>query len=468
MASKWATTLLAAIGLISTADADAGDEWRAYINSSCVVADEPFLIPESDDDAADRSALFFGAIATKLAGALMSVAVDGAVGGHQAGARKESKFVTAEDFNLYLADLSESPAAVVTPRMGCFTVVAGAFADDSVDCTGNYVPREVSPESLQQPPSAWQTLRTDNSVENVLRRANICMMGKTKSVHEARILFSEDRTAYRMHGAGYWINSLSSTRSSRAKRNLLYTLEIVEPSEGNVDRVLSTAWINIGQVSAGDSAVNSSAASRSDWLRVPAMSSSARRAHKLDTSVHQDVIGHIDALERAVVRDARLLDGIRVRAESAGTDVRAALDSEMARIRVRIVTSGAMLDARLAEYDDLPRPTLRYMPVTMRFGITESRSEKRSMRMLAAMLEMNKELLTQTASDMVVFGRSLDLDSSEVDLDSLRQTYFDALVAVETGSTESGDDFEEIQQRLAVAKQSYDAARVTDGLGPVQ
>ena len=90
------------------------------------------------------------------------------------------------------------------------------------------------------------------------------------------------------------------------------------------------------------------------------------------------------------------------------------------------------------------------------------------MRMLAAMLEMNKELLTQTASNMVAIDRSLDLESGEVDLESLRQTYFDALVAVETGSTESGDDVEVMQHELAIAKQSYDAARVADGLGPVQ
>jgi hypothetical protein len=462
--------LLVTSMLIATAYAadsrSANPEWRAYINNSCIVADEPFLLPESDDDSDDRFPLFLGAIATKLAGALINVAVDGAVGGLRAGgARKDSTYVIAEDFNLYSVDLSESPAAHVTPRMGCFTIVAGTFAGKSVDCTGEYIPRDVAPDMLQQPQSTWTTSRTDNSIENILRRANVCLLGETKSVHEARIIFSEDKTAYRMQGAGYWINSLSSTKSTRAKRDMLYTLEIVEPAAGNVDKVLSTAWISVGKVSAGSTAPDYAAADSSDWLRVPPMSYSARRAHQSDTATHKDVLGHIEALERSVVRDARLLDGIRTRAKTAPPEVRAALDKEMARIRVRIVTSESMLDARHSEYGDLPLSDLSYMPVTMRFGITESRSEKKAMQALAAVLESNKEYVTQTADEMIGIDRSFELASDEDDLDSLRRTYFDALVAVTTESAETSD---ELKRELDIARLSFNTARVADGLTPIQ
>ena len=473
MALKRTIILLVTSMLIATAYAadsrSANSEWRSYINNSCIVADEPFLLPEFGDGSADRFPLFLGAIATKLAGALINVAVDGAVGGLKAGAaRKEFTYVIAEDFNLYSVDLSASPAAHITPRMGCFTVVAGTFAGNSVDCTGEYIPRAVAPEMLQQLPSSWTTTRTDNSVENILRRANICMSGETKSVHEARIIFSEDKTAYRLHGAGYWINTLSSTNSTRAKREMLYTLEIVEPAAGNVDKVLSTAWISVGKVSAGSTALDYTAVNSSDWLRVPPMSNSARRAHQSDTATHKDVLGHVEALERSVIRDARLLEGIRARAETAPPEVRAALDKEMARISVRIVTSESMLDARLSEYGDLPLSVLSYMPVTMRFGITESRSEKKTMKVLAAVLESNKEFVTQTADEMIGIDRSFDLASDEDDLDSLRRIYFDALVAVTTESTEISDDHEELKHELEIARRSFNTARIADGLTPIQ
>jgi len=468
MASKWLITVFAATVLVATtyaADSRPGDDWRVYINSSCIVSDEPFLLPELDDEATARLVPLFGFIATKLAGTLVHTVIESIDRGGSA--RKDTRYATASDFNLYMADLRDSPAAVVAPRLGCFTVVAGEFDADSNDCTSEYLPREVSQESLQQPKSEWQTTRSDSSIENVLRRANVCMIGEAKAVYEARIVFSDDKTAYRMINAGYWINSLWSTKSSKAKRNLLYTLEFVEPSGDSVGRVLSTAWVNVGQVSAGDTAADDAAASRSDWLRVPPISVSARRAHQSDTAVHQDVIAHIEALERAVVRDARSLAGIRMRAETANPEVRRVLDQEMARIGVKIVTTEAMLDARYAEYEDLPRPALAYMPTMMRFGITEIRSEKKAMQFLAAILDANSDKLVQTASEMVAFNRSLDPDSAQVDMESLRQRYFDALVAVDTGTSDSNGNDEELNRELAVARQLYNAARISEGMSSI-
>jgi hypothetical protein len=469
MASKWSITLLALLVLLSATyaadNSSVDNDWRVFINSTCIITDEPFLLPQSDDEAAARVAPLFGILVSKLASTLISTVIEGTVvglGGQAA--RKDTKYVNAKDFNLYLADLSESPATTINPRLGCITVVAGQFHPDSLDCTGDYIPREVSVESLQLPQSEWQTARTDNSVENILRRANVCMAGQTKSVYEARIQFSDDKTAYRMNNAGYWINSLMSTKSTTASRNLLYTLEMVGPSAGSGGPVLSTAWVNIGQVSAGDTA---SGSDRSDWLRVPPMSRSARQVHASDTAVHEDVIGEIDALERAVMRDVRLLAGIQERARTANPEVREGLEKEMTKIGVRVVTKEAMLDARRAEYDDLPQATLLYMPVTMRFGITETRSERKAMQMLAAIVEANSDKLADTASEMIGIDRSLNLETAETDLELLRESYFDALVAVNTSLPDSNNEVEELERELMLAKESYNAARLARGLSPI-
>ncbi len=153
MASKWSVTLLALIVLLSATyaadNSPVDNDWRVFINSTCIITDEPFLLPQSDDEAAARVAPLFGILVSKLASTLIGTVIEGTVvglGGQAA--RKDTKYVTAKDFNLYLADLSESPATTINPRLGCITVVAGQFQPDSLDCTGDYIPREVSVESL--------------------------------------------------------------------------------------------------------------------------------------------------------------------------------------------------------------------------------------------------------------------------------------------------------------------------------
>ncbi len=226
------------------------------------------MLSDSDDQAIARVAPLFGVIAGKSASALINNVSQGIAGGISEGAaRKDTKYVTATDFNLYLTDLSDSPAARINPRFGYITVATGQFDPDAVDCSDEYIPREVLVESTELPRAEWQTSKTDNSVENFLRRANVCLVGKTKSVYEARTQFPDDRTAYRISNAGFWINSLTSTASSKATRNLLYALELFEPAKCNDGRVLFTAWANIGRVSAGDSSVSSALGDRSGWLR---------------------------------------------------------------------------------------------------------------------------------------------------------------------------------------------------------
>jgi len=478
MASKWLIVLGANVVFSTVAFAvdqnPADTEWRVFANSSCVITDEPFLMPQSDDGVAARLVPLFGIIAGKVAGTLISGLIQGVVGSiNEFAARKDTQFVIAKDFNLYLAELSESPEVILNPQLGCFTVVAGQFHPGPVDCTGDYIPREVTLDSLQLPQTEWQTARTDNSIENILKRANICMIGQTKSAYEARIILSDDKTAYRMSNAGYWINSLTSTKSARASRNMLYTLEILQPSDRSGGQVLSTAWVNIGEVSAGDVAIGPANEDSAEWLRVPLMSRPARQAHASNTAVHQNVIGQIDALERAIVRDERLLAGIRERAASAASEVRVGLEKEMPKIGVRIVTAEAMLDARRAEYDDLPQSTMYFMPVTMRFGVTETRSEKRTMQLLATILKANKRALTATATAMVNaqilnMDRSLALEAPESDLSSARNVYFDALVAVNATSPYSNEELEQLEANLTEAKQSYNAARLAEGLDPIR
>jgi hypothetical protein len=139
----------------------------------------------------------------------------------------------------------------------------------------------------------------------------------------------------------------------------------------------------------------------------------------------------------------------------------------MTKIGVRVVTKEAMLDARRAEYNDLPQSTLLYMPLTMRFGITETRSERKAMRMLADIVEANSDRLADTASDMIGIDRSLNLESAEADLEILRAGYFDALVAVNTSLPDSNNEVEELERELTMAKESYNAARLARGLSPI-
>ena len=145
---------------------------------------------------------------------------------------------------------------------------------------------------------------------------------------EARIVLSADSTAYRVDSAGYTLNSLHDTKSKSAKRNLFYTMEVVEPSADGDGSVITMALIDLGEVSAGDASLGDVALS-SDWLLVPEISTSAYEDFETDTAVHQELYGKIAALERAVARDSRYLAGIEERANSAEPEIRSALQGEI-------------------------------------------------------------------------------------------------------------------------------------------
>ncbi len=176
-------TAILIIAAYSAGSGAAADDRRAFFNSSCIIVDEPFLLPDTGDGSSARVAPLLVALAGKLAGTLISGLITGVSSDLDAGgARRDTKYVAARDLSLYVTELSESPAVSVNARFGCVTVVVGEFHPDSVDCTADYLPREVSPDSLELPESEWQTIRTDNSVENVLKRANVCVIGQSKAL----------------------------------------------------------------------------------------------------------------------------------------------------------------------------------------------------------------------------------------------------------------------------------------------
>ena len=446
----------------------AGVESRAYINGSCIVADEPFLLPEAADDTSARMAPVFGVFAAKVANALISGVIQGVSGGlDKRGARKDTEYVTANNVNLFAADLSSEPRVRLNPQFRCATIVAGEIQPSAYDCTTEYVPKEVSEEFLTRPQSEWVTTRTDNSVENILKRANVCVVGAVRSVFEARIVLSDDSTAYRVDSAGYTLNSLHDTKSKSAKRNLFYTMEVVEPSADGDGSVMTMALIDLGEVSAGDSSLGDIALS-SDWLLVPQISALAYKDYETDTVVHQEVYGKIAALERVVARDSRYLAGIEERAKSVEPEIRSALQGEITTVQIRLVTSDSLLDALRGEYQDLPDIDAQYMPVTIRFGMTETRSESKAMKQMAAALEANSEMLANSAAGMIGVERSLDSAFGDSDLDTLRASYFDAVVALEIESPELSAEAEKLQTDLELATQNYNAALIEADLSPVE
>jgi hypothetical protein len=156
------------IALIASAtiltDAQAADvRSRAYTNSSCIIADEPFLLPETSDDTSARMAPMIGMIAAKLANALITGAIDRVSGGlNKRGGRKDTEYVTANNVNLYVADLSGEPQVRLNPEFRCATIVTGEIQPSDYDCRSEYIPREASVEFLNLPPSEWVTTREDN------------------------------------------------------------------------------------------------------------------------------------------------------------------------------------------------------------------------------------------------------------------------------------------------------------------
>jgi len=455
---------------------------RAYVNDTCIVADEPFFLPvtgnaDASDQATARFLPLLGVIVGKIAELFINHEIQSSADRVKSGAaRKDTRYAVTRQMNLYRADLQPAPALAINARLGCMTIVAATFKPEPAECTAEYLPKELSSATKDLPQSEWKTSRTDDSVENQLRRANVCVVGNAKAVYEARFEFSKDGTAYRLKDAGYRIESLLTTSDKGVSRTTLYTLKVTDPASTDQQEVLTSAWVNIGAVTAG----SRSSASKGDaapWLRVPPMSIEARRAYEEKTKVHQEVWGEIEALERAMTRAQRMLASLDQRAAAAGADLAEGLKQERTRIAVQIQTQAAELDARNAEYQDLPHAPLEFMPVTIEVAVTETESEKSARVALADIIGKNSDVVGSAVGNAAtgLVSRSLavsdlktepDPADSASELAHSRALYYDAWVAAKSGA--SGSAGADAQRNLAIAKDKYNEVRRSQGLEPLK
>jgi hypothetical protein len=208
------------------------------------------------------------------------------------------------------------------------------------------------------------------------------------------------------------------------------------------------------------------------------MSVEARRAYEEQTRLHHEVAGEIAAARRAVTRNQRMLEDMDHRIAAAATPALAkGLKQERLRIEVQTQTLESEVAARTAEYNELPQAPLEFMPVSIEVGVTETRSEKRTLLALADIMNSNSDRIASagaSASSSFV-ARSFDANASTAApdpaarLERTRAAYFDALVDVRTqadgGAGNAGAD---LAQRLTLATAEYNSARQALGLEPVK
>jgi hypothetical protein len=484
---RWATgaLCLSLLQIESAAAAQAvhdNADVRAYVDDACIIADEPYFLPVSvNKDAADQTTAKFlpllGLVVGKLAELFINHEIQASADRMKTAAvRKDTRYAVTRQMNLYRVDFRPAPSLGINAKLGCMTIVAASFRPEPADCSAEYLAKELSRETRDLPQSDWKTSRTDDSIENQLRRANVCVIGKVRAVYEARFEFSKDGTAYRLKDAGYHVESLLTTSEKGASRTTLYTLKISNPGATDQQEILSSAWVNIGTVTAGTRA-NGSKSDAAPWLRVPPLSIEARRVYEAKTKVHQEVMGEIEALKRALTRNQRILASLDQRTAAAGADMADGLKQERMRVAVQNQTQAAELDARNAEYQELPHASLEFMPVTIEVAVTETESEKKARLALAEIIGKNSDLVGSAVGTAAtgLISKSVavaDLKTepeaadSANELESARARYYDALVEAE--SSASGKAGAESQRNLAMMKDHYNEARRSQGLEPIR
>jgi hypothetical protein len=181
-------------------------------------------------------------------------------------------------------------------------------------------------------------------------------------------------------------------------------------------------------------------------------------------------------LRRALVRNQRQLASLDQRIAGANAEIVAGLRAERTRIAVQNETQAAELDARMAEYADLPQVSFEFMPVTIEVGVTESESEKKTQLALADIIGKESDVVASavgnSTSDLLsksVAAEDLSLDpdaGAPATLEVARAQYFDALVAVRTGVDDGSR--EERERRLLVVKAAYNETRRALGLDLIE
>jgi hypothetical protein len=447
-------------------------ELRAYVNDSCIVADEPYFIPTAPNQDAAKFLPLIGLVIGKLAELLINHEIQGSADSIKSGAaRKDTHYAVRKQMNLYRATFEPAPDLGINAKLGCMTIVAASeFRPEPADCTAQYLPKVLSPDTTGLPQNQWKTTRSDDSVENKLRRANICIVGNAHAVYESRFEFSQDGTAYRLKDGGYQIEQLLTTKDKAAARTTLYTLKVSDPGATDQQEVLTSAWVNIGSVKAGAHS-NGGSADAAPWLRVPPLSVEARRKFDADTRVQQETIGEIEALKRAAVRNQRMLASLDQRIATAAPDIAEGLKQERLRIAVQNETQAAELDARNAEYHDLPRTPMEFMPVTIEVAVTETESADKARLALADIIGKTGDTVASAVGGAATAALSKSIDVADIKTESepgasalrrARESYFDALVDAKSHPT--GPAHEESDQKLLLAKQKYNEARLSEGL----
>jgi hypothetical protein len=475
--------ILALLQMSPAHGADRGQvNLHVYVNDACIVADEPYFLPVTPSKDGSETIMpkflpLVGLIIGRLAEVLITHEIQGSANRIKArAARKDTHYAMTREMNLYRADLQSAPTLNVNARLGCMTILAADLKPDGTTCTDAYVPKELAKESIGLPNDQWKSSRTDDSMENQLRRANVCVDGKAAAVYEARFEFSKDGTAYRLKDAGYRINTLLTTPDKNARRTALYTLKISQPGATDQQEVLSSAWVNIGEVKAGARSSGRGGDS-APWLRTPPLSVEARRVYDEKTRVHQEVTGEIDALKRALTRSQRMLLGLDQRIAVATAEIAEGLKQERSRIAVQIQAQSAELDARNAEFQELSHAPLEFMPVTIEVAVTETESEKKAQLALAEIINSNTDLVASAvggaASDVIsksVAASDLKTETNTTDsveeLALTRNHYFDALIEAQTSA--AGHPSDAARHELLVTKARYNDARRALGLEPIK
>jgi hypothetical protein len=206
------------------------------------------------------------------------------------------------------------------------------------------------------------------------------------------------------------------------------------------------------------------------------LSADARRKYDADTRVHQEAIGELEALRRAHTRNQRMLAGLDQRIAAAGPDIAEGLRQERLRIAVQDQSQAAEIEARTAEYQDLPRTPMEFMPVSIEVAVTESESEDKARLALADVIGKAGGTVASALGGAATGALSKSLSAAELrlepdpapgsDIDRARDRYFDALV--DERSHAGGADRDESQRRLAAAREDYNEKRRSLGLEPIK
>jgi hypothetical protein len=473
--NRLCSLLVAAIlGALASAAAHAAQEpvpLHAYLTASCIIADEPFYAPDGDaaQPGAPRAKFLplIGLVVGKLAELFITHEMESSANQIKVrAARKDTLYTVISPLNLYTADGSALPRLKLNPHLGCLTIVAAKLSPPGADCTAAYLPKQV-PTAFKPAPAASAPASSApspgeaGSVENSLRRANICVQGNAAAVYEARIELSEDATAFRLHSTGYQIGTLLSTPQAKATREQFYAVKILPPASPENTPALADAAVQLGTVRAGS---RSDGADAGLWQHLPPPSVDSQRAFDQRTHDAQDLSGQIEALQRSVARAQRTIADLDERIPQQSGAVADQLKQERDKLTVQYQLQSAQLDGLNEELKEMPPISMQFMPIMAQVSVTETESEKSEELALADIIGQSSGFIGGAVGDAVTadLTRSLKHSAPRTDeLSDLRGRYFDARVAYRFAAR---GDAPALARQLDQAKSAYNKARMARGL----